>query len=135
MLDAVGRNKDPPNSRPFDELVQRESPSKVMNKWCEKFGAPLRIKSVDFSSPKQLQVLGSEPTKKGRMLGSASAASEEDIPLIPVNQPPSIDWYVKRKNTKKTLHKKQDELIAGKSDWATTPEAFKSGEKIRINAI
>ena len=82
LLDAAGRNQDPPNSRPFDAMVQRESPSKGLNKWCEKFGASLRIKSVDFCSPKQQVVeLASEPTPFNGQLYD----SEDDFEFSPVD--------------------------------------------------
>jgi len=45
LLDAIGKNQEPSETRHFDAKVERESPTKNLNKWCEQFNAVLKPRS------------------------------------------------------------------------------------------
>jgi len=88
LLDAVGKNRDPSGSRPFDYKMQRDSPTKTLNKWCEKFGEPLRPKREELPPPP-------EPTNMKNKTANAEE-SEEGLKCAPTDHIPSMKKYMER---------------------------------------
>ena len=116
LLDAIGKNQVPLNSRSFDAKFEQESPTKGLNKWCEQFGASLKPRNNEIFVQKVAKV--QVPTA-GKRLKSRDEISK----FVPANDDRKLEKYNKQ------------ELLKGSEEWEITPIAFKSGEKARVKRV
>ena len=83
LLDAIGKNNDPKNSRLFDTKMQSDSPKKVLHVWTEKFGSATKPKQIDLNlsktSKSPIKVAQSESIQPGVSAKSVKEQAAEEV--------------------------------------------------------
>ena len=134
-------------------MVQKESPNKTINKWCEKFGSYLKPKKEQLEIYSSSLATAPTPKNKKDARSNTVGDSDDEHGRLDTKTTPSMKRYLKRGSISRKSdpyrdlamlpydpesskrHRKTSELLAGRSDWQITPKEFESGAEKRLSSV